>query len=53
MLFHGIRLRIGLSYPELFDGFAADNSPGSTFFDLVDAPHSGLLFETDEPEAMS
>ena len=52
MLFRVLCFGSGLSYPELFDGFAADNSPGSPFFDLVDSPHSWLLFETEKPEAV-
>ena len=53
MLFRVLCFGSGLSYSKLLDRFAADNSPGSILFDFVDAPHSGLLFETEKPEAMS
>ena len=47
-----VGMRISPADSEVVDRFAADGAPVSLFLDLVESPHSRLVFEMEEPESM-
>ncbi len=53
MLFSVIGMGLSSTYPELLDGFTADDTPAPILFDFVDSPHPSLFLEMEEPEPMA